>query len=285
MQPELPMITPSPISLLDIQKILLQQHSLRHKVKDYCTKSKEYQRRILTMRNILFWTIIIVCCTCIFNLKAEKTNNTAKKEDGITFKILRILNDNDNVAVIISVFNTGENKITLHIPSSAKEFWSQCHIDNVASYDKKSVIGTTTLKEKYDTITLEPSQGFFYVCKSDIDNRYSEKNIAFITLPICDSQGKIVSSLSKLSDLPLLEIGNYKKPQNINFIDAIIIAYHANLLKYDSESRIMVKLKDNIYLVTFPSEKLPPGTAGGDFAARITIDANSGTILSVMAGS
>ena len=236
------------------------------------------------MRNILFGTIIIVCCICIFNLKAEKHNNTARKEDGITFKILRILNDKNNVAVITSIFNTGENKITLHIPSSAKEFWSQCHIDNGASYAKKTVIGTTTQKERYDTITLEPSQGFFYVCKSDI-NRYSEKNIASIILPICDSQGKIVSSLSKSPELSILEISNYKKPQNINFIDAIIIAYHANRLKYDSESRIMVKLKDNIYLVTFPSEKLPPGTAGGDFAARIAIDAKSGTILSVIAGS
>ena len=113
------------------------------------------------MRHILFGAIIVFCFICIFNLKAETHNNTAKKEDGITFKVLRILNDNDNAAVIISVFNTGENKITLHIPSSAKEFWSQCHIDNGASYDKKSVIGSTTLKEKYDTITLEPSQGFF----------------------------------------------------------------------------------------------------------------------------
>ena len=237
------------------------------------------------MRNILFGAIIVFCCICIFNLKAETHNNTAKKEDGITFKVLRILNDNDNAAVIVSVFNTGENKITLHIPSSAKEFWSQCHIDNGASYDKKSVIGSTTLKEKYDTITLEPSQGFFYVCKFDINNRYSEKNIASITLPICDLQGEIVSTLSKSSDLSLLEIGNYKKPPNINFIDAIIIAYHANLLKYDSESRIMVKLKDNIYLVTFPSEKLPPGTTGGDFAARIAIDAKSGEVISIMAGS
>lgn len=73
--------------------------------------------------------------------------------------------------------------------------------------------------------------------------------------------------------------------KNISEDEAKAIAIKANRLNYDKSKDIQVSLKNGIYTVIFPFRTLPPNSIGPDFAAKVEIDAKSGKVLSVMAGS
>ena len=65
---------------------------------------------------------------------------------------------------------------------------------------------------------------------------------------------------------------------------ALEIARKANMMNYDKSQEIRIYLAGGIYTIIFPI-KLPPGALGPDYAAKIEIDAKSGKVISVMAGS
>ena len=56
------------------------------------------------------------------------------------------------------------------------------------------------------------------------------------------------------------------------------------MMNYDKSQEIRIYLAGGIYTIIFPI-KLPPGALGPDYAAKIEIDAKSGKVISVMAGS
>ena len=75
-------------------------------------------------------------------------------------------------------------------------------------------------------------------------------------------------------------------PEMISKEEALDIAKkrihrHADYVK---SLAIRVELQGAVYIVTFPFY-LPPGTRGPDYAARVWIDAKTGAVLKILAGS
>ena len=65
---------------------------------------------------------------------------------------------------------------------------------------------------------------------------------------------------------------------------ALEIARKVNMMNYDKSQEVRIYLKGGVYTIIFPI-KLPPGALGPDYAAKIEINAKSGKVISVMAGS
>ncbi|MGE4564030.1 MAG: hypothetical protein AB7F32_04100 [Victivallaceae bacterium] len=49
----------------------------------------------------------------------------------------------------------------------------------------------------------------------------------------------------------------------------------AGKMNYDTKRKILVERNDGEYIVTFPNPPLPPGSRGGDYAAKVFIDRGS----------
>ena len=91
------------------------------------------------------------------------------------------------------------------------------------------------------------------------------------------TQNKIPAAVMKKAEEP-------PRSEYISREKALEIARKANMMNYDKSQEIRIYLAGGIYTIIFPI-KLPPGALGPDYAAKIEIDAKSGKVISVMAGS
>ena len=93
-----------------------------------------------------------------------------------------------------------------------------------------------------------------------------------------------IKARNKIDITILDEKEDEPKPGYISKAEAETIAKKENQCRYDTSQKIKVFLKNGIYTVTFPN-KLPQNSLGPDFAAKIKIDAKTGKVISIMAGS
>ncbi|MBO4630436.1 MAG: PepSY domain-containing protein [Lentisphaeria bacterium] len=135
---------------------------------------------------------------------------------------------------------------------------------------------------------LMPAQASIVIPFS-LDNIFLEKNMKagkyYIQIHYghFDLQDKyIILYSSKL--IPYL-ISTKQQDKIISESEAIDIALKANMLNYDKAGKIRVTLERGIYTVILPCHPLPPNSVGPDFAAKIKIDAKTGKVISIMAGS
>jgi len=73
----------------------------------------------------------------------------------------------------------------------------------------------------------------------------------------------------------------------ISISDAVEIAYkvaHLITIPDDAPIEIVFRSKTNRYVVQFKTE-LPPGIRGADYHAQVTLDATTGKVIQVWAGS
>lgn len=68
--------------------------------------------------------------------------------------------------------------------------------------------------------------------------------------------------------------------------EAVAIARQAieGKITPEEDAPIRVEWADNQYIVTF-EVILPPGVRGPDFSAQVTIDANTGEVIEILAGA
>ena len=98
-----------------------------------------------------------------------------------------------------------------------------------------------------------------------------------------DLQDKYITLYSSKL-IPYL-ISTKQQDKIISESEAIDIALKANMLNYDKAGKIRVTLERGIYTVILPFHPLPRNSIGPDFAAKIKIDAKTGKVISIMAGS
>lgn len=206
--------------------------------------------------------------------------------------VINLLASKIDNAIFISFTNTSpkESEILLQ-----KDISIIIRSIEVKLYDEKKVL-LFSIKPDFqkwclpDWKILLPTQASIAI-PLPLDTILLEKNVKYgryfvrIHYGYFDMSGKyIILYSSELTPYSMSE-NQHRQNKNISEDEAIAIALKANMLNYDKSGKIKISLKDGVYTVTLPSPPLPPNSLGPDFAAKVEIDAKSGKVLSIMAGS
>lgn len=231
------------------------------------------------------WLLIVLCS---FNLNAEGLKLYTFSEDFNT-NVGKYKRGQDAFLNII-IYNAENKQQRIFLPKQWSHLFGFFFMVNIEGSDSMVLPGgkISLIPDNYRYIILNPKEMFgIKINLSEIFPKLKPGKYK-IKIQYNNQYGKdcfkgSIEAKNKLT-IVIAEPDNKFEQGYISEEQAISIAKKAHHMKYDKTQPLKTSLDEGIYTVIFPN-KLPPGAIGGDYAAKIKIDAKTGKVLQVLVGS